>query len=956
MKRKFLKYILPSIFLTSVSFSQSVVEYEPLFPSINKPIRIIFHADRGTKGLMNFSGDVYAHTGVITSKSTSPSDWRYVKTNWGQNTNETKLTRISKNVYELKIENIRSYYGLGNSEEVLRLAFVFRSSDTSREGKDYGGKDIFVDLRSEGLKIILVEPLISAPNPLLVTKDTTVTLQAIANASSETIKTFQLWVNNTLIQTATSDTIEYELNMSLPNHWDVKFLAESSGEDSDSLELRLVYLKTPETAQVPDGAEDGITFNHDGSATFVLHAPYKKSIFLIGDFNDWKVDNDFLLKRTGGGEDEKWWITHSNLESGKVYRFQYIVDGNLRIADPYSEFILEPEYTETLPKSVYPDQIQYPKHFTTFDVSVLDKRDNTYNWNTKSYQIAKPRELNIYETLVRDFSSEHRFKSIIDSLDYLQRLGINALQLMPINEFQGNNSWGYNPSFLFAVDKYYGSKNELKSLIDSCHARNIAVIMDLVINHSYGNSPFYRLYNDGKPLEENPWFNRDHNFANTDAHWGYDWNHESIYTKKLFRRAIAFWMNEFKVDGFRFDFTKGIGNNYKPLSDPWGSTYDSQRISLLKEIAKNVWDTNEDGIVIFEHLSEDKEEKELAEHGILMWSNGNYNYSENLMGYTSGSKSSLSWTYFKNRGWSVPNSLVYMESHDEERIVYKASNFGATNGTYNIKNLEISLERLKTLGSIYFLLPGPKMIWQFGELGYDISINQNGRLGQKPILWNYYDVKQRRDVYDTWSYFMKLRKLFPIFSDPESKIQTWLNTAVKKIYFSHENENAILIANFDTKEAQAKITLPHGDMWYNPFLNDSVNFDTLDISINLPAGRFILLTDFETPISKKDITLLSFQDEDSSSDDFQFKIYPNPSNSTFVINYSLLEKTFVSISVYDIIGRKIIDLASYNKSKGVHQIAWNGRDSSNNYSAPGVYFVKIKAGNNQINKKIVLLK
>jgi flagellar hook assembly protein FlgD len=70
----------------------------------------------------------------------------------------------------------------------------------------------------------------------------------------------------------------------------------------------------------------------------------------------------------------------------------------------------------------------------------------------------------------------------------------------------------------------------------------------------------------------------------------------------------------------------------------------------------------------------------------------------------------------------------------------------------------------------------------------------------------------------------------------------------------------------------------------------------------------------------------------------------------------LFEKTFVSISVYDIIGRKIIDLASYNKSKGFHQIAWNGRDSSNNYSAPGVYFVKIKAGNNQINKKIVLLK
>ena len=242
MKRKFYKSSLSYFFLIAFSFSQSVIEHEPLFPSIDKPIRIIFYADRGTKGLMNFSGDVYAHTGVITSKSSTPSDWRYVKTNWGQNTNETKLTRTSNNVYELKIENIRSYYGLGATEEVLRLAFVFRSSDTSREGKDYGGKDIFVDLGSEGLKIVLIEPLISAPNPLLVTKDTTVTLKAIANASSETINTFQLWINNTLIQTATSDTIKHKLNMSLPNHWDVKFLAESSGEDSDSLELRLVYL------------------------------------------------------------------------------------------------------------------------------------------------------------------------------------------------------------------------------------------------------------------------------------------------------------------------------------------------------------------------------------------------------------------------------------------------------------------------------------------------------------------------------------------------------------------------------------------------------------------------------------------------------------------------------------------------------------------------------------------
>ena len=955
MKTKFIKSILLSLFSLATLLSQSVVEHEPLFPSADKPIRIIFFADRGTKGLMGFTGDVYAHTGLITSKSTSPSDWRYVKTNWGQNTNETKLNRIGNDLYELRIENIRSYYGIGASEEVLRLAFVFRSGDTSKEGKDYGGKDIFIDLKSDGIKIVLLNPLISAPNPLLIERDSTVTLQAVANSFNEDINKFQLWINNDLVQTANTDTLLYDLTADLPGYWDIRFYAETPDGDSDSLGFRLVYLKSPQILSVPNGAVDGVTFNPDGSTTFVLHAPYKKNVFLIGDFNQWKVDNSYLLNRSGEGEDEKWWITLNGLNSDQIYRFQYIVDGSIRIADPYSEIILEPDHTETIPQSVYPNLKQYPKQFTQFDVSVLDLNVDEYEWNTQSYELAKPEQLNIYEILVRDFSNEHRFKSVIDSLSYLEKLGINAIQLMPITEFQGNDSWGYNPSFLFAVDKYYGTKNELKSLIDSCHAKNIAVIMDLVINHSYGNSPFYRLYNDGKPTEQNPWFNRNHNFANTAAHWGYDWNHESPYTKKLFKRAISFWMNEFKIDGFRFDFTKGIGNNYKALSDPWGSIYDPDRIKLLKEIAKNVRDNKNNGIVIFEHLSEDREEKELAEEGILMWSNANHSYAENLMGYPSGSNSSLSWTYFKNRGWSAPNALVYMESHDEERIIFKALNYGNSSGSYNIKQLEIALERLKTLGSIYFLLPGPKMIWQFGELGYDVSINHNGRLGKKPILWEYYSNRDRKNVYDAWSYLMEIRK-FPIFSDPNSNIQTWLNGAIKKIHYNHEQKNAILIANFDSKEVETNIKLPHKGTWFNVFLNDSVKFDSLDISLKLPAGRFVLLADFETPEPKKDITLLSILDADNQVEDIDSRVYPNPSNSTFVISYSLSETAFVSLNIYDVLGREVARLKSSYQKKGNHKTIWDGRDLSNNKSSPGIYFVKIQIGDHQSNQKIILLK
>lgn len=956
MPRITIKIFLANLITSVIVFSQPVVEYEPLFPSADKPIRILFYADRGTKGLMGFSGDVYAHTGIITDLSTKPSDWKYVKTGWGQNTNETKLNRLGKDLYELKIDDIRSYYGVSGSEKILRLAFVFRSADTSKEGKDDGGKDIFIDLTSSGLNIALIHPKISLPNPLFTANDTTVNILAVANSAENKIKKFEIWINDNLIQSTDNDSISHSVNLSTPGHWDIRIYAEDTNDLSDSLFFRMIYVGSAIIQSIPDGIADGINHNADGTTTFVLHAPYKNHVFVIGDFNNWMADNEYLMKRSGNIENARWWITIDNLTTKDHYLFQYLVDGSIRIADPYSEKILEPNYNSGIPKSVYPNPEIYPDRHTKFDVSVLETNTPDYIWTTSSYDIPEPSHLNIYEILVRDFSAQHRFEAIIDSLDYLERLGINAIQLMPITEFQGNNSWGYNPSFLFAIDKYYGSRNEFKSLVDSCHARGIAVIMDLVINHSYGSSPFFRLYNDGKPTEQNPWFNREHNFANTSAHWGYDWNHESPDTKKLFKRAISFWMGEYKIDGFRFDFTKGIGNNYKPLSDPWGSLYDADRIDLLKEISQNVWDNNKDGIVIFEHLSEDKEEKELAEHGALMWSNGNHNYGENLMGYYSGDNASLSWTYFKNRGWSVPNALVYMESHDEERIIYKALNYGASNGNHNIKRLDIALERLKTIGSIYFLLPGPKMIWQFGELGYDQSIDYNGRLGNKPILWNYFDDRSRRNVYDSWSYFMSLRKSFAIFSNPESKIQTWLNGSIKKVIYQFEGNNAVLVSNLDLQEADIIIDLPHKGIWFNPFLNDSIAFDSTKIALSIPAGRFILLTDFIISPAKEGVTLLSVNQPQDQASDSPFLVYPNPSNSSVVINYQLKDEQHISVNIFDILGRHVVQLVNDFQRNGNHKVVWHGKDFSNETVSPGVYLAKITIGEKRYNHKIVLLK
>src|SRR5690606_34744624 len=202
----------------------------------------------------------------------------------------------------------------------------------------------------------------------------------------------------------------------------------------------------------------------------------------------------------------------------------------------------------------------------------------------------------VYELHVRDFLSSHSFSDLIDTISYLKRLGINAIELMPLNEFEGNDSWGYNPSFYFSVDKYYGTKQELKRLIDAAHQNGIAVILDIVLNHPFGLSPMVQMYFDksaNKPAGNNPWFYRDYVGP---YEWGYDFNHDSPYTKQFVDDVNSFWINEFHFDGFRFDFTKGFTSAAFPFDG-----YNSSRIAILKRMADKIWEQDENAYIILEH-------------------------------------------------------------------------------------------------------------------------------------------------------------------------------------------------------------------------------------------------------------------------------------------------------------------------------------------------------------------
>lgn len=593
-----------------------IVTTNPAFPIEGKAVTLIFDAAQGTAGLKGYTGDVYAHTGVITDQSEKESDWRYAS-DWNVNVAKYKMTSLGNNKWELNITpDVRSYYGVPAGEKILKMAFVFRSSDGKKEGKDTGGKDIFVDIHETGLTVRFDQP------SGIATLNSGETLAMKASASM--VADMKLFVGNEPIATQSNvKEITAEHTFLQAGNFEIRVEASIGGQTETATRTVNVLGETVQ-APLPANVRPGINYLSIHEATLVLQAPKKKTVHVVGDFNDWKLSPEYQLKQDG----EFFWITLSGLEREKEYAFQYVVDGTIYIADPYADKVLDPWNDSYIPSTVYPDLKPYPTGKAEGIVSVLQTGQTPYQWQVTDFKKPDRNQLMVYEMHIRDFTSEHSFNAAKDKLPYLKQLGINAIELMPVNEFEGNSSWGYNPSFYFAVDKYYGTKNDMRAFVDECHRQGIAVIIDLVLNHSFGQSPFYLLYReaDGTPSADNPWYNQKSNIPNAALQWGYDFNHQSTYTRALVDSVAGFWMKEYKVDGFRYDFTKGFSNTSQ---DTWANKYDAERIANLKRMSSEIWKRNSDAYVIIEHLTEGTtEEKELGEAGIMLWRNMNHAYCE----------------------------------------------------------------------------------------------------------------------------------------------------------------------------------------------------------------------------------------------------------------------------------------------------------------------------------------
>lgn len=925
-----------------------LLTWSPPFPTENDPSQtlvITVDAAKGNQGLLNYTPttDVYVHIGVITNKSINTDDWKYVPFQWGTTPAAGNATYIGNNKWTFMISgSLRSFFGITDATEtVQKIAILFRSGNGSKAQRNADASNMYIPVYGSSLAVRIDQPA-SQPKytPVAETQNWIVGTGFSVTANASKPSAMKLYHNgNVIASQANVQTISG--NSVVAAQGNQQIVAEANDGTTTKYDTLNIFVSPSSSpiAALPAGVRDGINYEvGDTSVTLVLRAPGKNKATVIGDFNNWIQNINYLMNKTPDGK--FFWLRVHPLTAGTEYAYQYIVDDSIKVADPYTEKILDPSNDQYISSATYPNLKTYPAGQTGI-VSVLRTAEPTYNWTVNNFTKPDKRNLVIYELLVRDFVAAHDWKTVTDSLNYLKALGINAIEIMPFNEFEGNISWGYNPDFYFAPDKYYGTKNSLKIFIDSCHRKGIAVIMDIVLNHTYGPSPLKLLYSNpatGQPAANNPWYNvaAPHAFG-----FGDDFNHESADTKYFFGRVLQHWITNYKIDGYRFDFSKGLTQK-SSTNDAGFSAYDASRIAIIKGYYDSIKTAASNAYLILEHFCDNTEEKELSDNGLMLWANVWTQYQEASMGYVS--TSNLDWATYVARGWTNPYLVTYMESHDEERVTFKNIKYGNSSGSYNVKDTATALKRMELNAAFLFTIPGPKMLWQFGELGYDYSrcyLSTNGeggdcdkKLDPKPIRWDYLNDSRRKSTYNTYSSLINLR-FHPWYKEAfmSGTIDRSLSGATKWIKLSSgDSSHLLVVGNFDVTSQTATVTFQTSGTWYDYLNNQTIAATGSSQNITLAPGEFHVYVNRNV----NNVTVTPVSNVPWNGNELQAKVYPNPAPSNFTVEVNLPQSTNVKLDLYTSQGQYVTTLHNGFLAKGTHQLTTNREIILN-----GVYYLKI---------------
>ncbi len=562
--------------------------------------------------------------------------------------------------------------------------------------------------------------------------------------------------------------------------------------------------------ELPQNHRGGVHYDltEPGTVTFVLRAPFKPYVSLVGDFNEWHSRRHPLVTDGQG----TWWITLPHPGETR-YGFYVAVDdqSHVWVGDPYAA---EVHWDSSGPWAYLP------------------ATPPTFAWTDHAWKTPALRDMVIYELCVRDFSGRWapgrpiygKFPDLTHYVDYFADMHINAVELMPITEFPGDSSWGYNPVFYFAPERAYGNPAQLKTFVNACHRRGIAVILDMVFNHAWGDHPYYQMYppmfgSKGKPLADmNPFFH--HTPKDINGWGGVDWDHFSEETTRHFQDVVRFWLTEYHIDGFRFDWTGGVDYDSNHPMQPGFNPYHG--ISAICWAARQA---NPDCVLLAEHWvlngthPQKNGAKLVADTEMDACWNGDFHHTldEVLNQRWEWEKKNIRHAVggFRDLGYVRADQVVnYTASHDEVRTEHEVKYYSAN----NIERPKgMSLDQLALakgqLGLVtLFTAPGTPMLWAGQEFGEDTPRT----IDFLPLAWSKLYQK------DHFQHQQLTRRLIRLRRDHPALRSDWIEfydddfADIKLVRFKRwdgAGDAAVVALNFGQDPVKTGLGFPWNGYW-----------------------------------------------------------------------------------------------------------------------------------------------
>jgi maltooligosyltrehalose trehalohydrolase len=307
----------------------------------------------------------------------------------------------------------------------------------------------------------------------------------------------------------------------------------------------------------------------DGQTRFQLWAPSQNKVALVLE----DTQRIIPMAPSDGG----FFAVTTDAPAGSRYRIQ--LDDGTRVPDPASRH--------------QPEDVHGPSE-------VIDP--DAYAWRNTAWPGRPWHETVLYELHVGAFSEQGTFDGLRRRLDHLVKLGVTAVELMPLSEFSGTRNWGYDGVMPFAPDAAYGRPDDLKRLIDEVHARDLMVFLDVVYNHFGPEGNYLHLYAEG--------------FFDQEEHtpWGGAINYEARPVRDFAIHNVLYWLEEYRFDGLRFDAVDWILDDSEP--------------HILYEIATTVRETIPDDRHVHLVLENDNNDPDLlarAADGAATYYNAQWN-------------------------------------------------------------------------------------------------------------------------------------------------------------------------------------------------------------------------------------------------------------------------------------------------------------------------------------------